>query len=104
MSEAWDDRKKALENEHFRRKEQEALEKLRERMETESRAQVTAAAALRCPKCDGTLETVSFENVQIDRCNKCQGVWLDAGELEQLTKHEAGGWFGRFRNSMSSTE
>ncbi len=104
MSEAWDDRKKALENEHFRRKEQEALEKLRERMEAESGAQAKAAAALKCPKCDGTLEAVSFENVQIDRCNKCQGVWLDAGELEQLRKREESGWFSRFRSNMSSTE
>ena len=104
MSGAWDDRKKALEEEHFRRKEQEALEKLREKMEAESNAQAKAAAALHCPKCDGTLETVNFENVQIDRCNKCHGVWLDAGELEQLTKHEEGGWFGRFRHSMSKSE
>ncbi|MBA2340474.1 MAG: zf-TFIIB domain-containing protein [Pyrinomonadaceae bacterium] len=104
MSGAWDDRKKALEEEHFRRKEQEALEKLREKMEAESSAQAKAAAALQCPKCDGTLETINFENVQIDRCTKCHGVWLDAGELERLTKHEEEGWFSRFRHSMSKSE
>lgn len=104
MSGTWDDRKKALEEEHFRRKEQEALEKLRERMGAESGAQREAAAALQCPKCDGTLETINFEDVQIDRCRQCQGVWLDAGELEHLTKREEGGWFSRFRHSLSAGE
>ncbi|HXG65069.1 MAG TPA: zf-TFIIB domain-containing protein, partial [Blastocatellia bacterium] len=51
---------------------------------------------LPCPKCDGALVEVVYEDVRIDRCNKCNGVWLDAGELEQLTqqeKHE--GWLRR---------
>jgi len=26
--------------------------------------------------------------VKIDRCMNCQGVWLDAGELEQVTQKE----------------
>jgi Zn-finger nucleic acid-binding protein len=36
--------------------------------------------------------------VSIDICEKCVGVWLDSGELEQLTKREAGGSGGFFSN------
>jgi len=95
MPDVWDDRKKALEEEYFRKKDQEALEKLRAR-----RGAAEAEKSLpRCPKCDGSLIEVSHEGVQIDRCNKCHGIWLDAGELETLTKHEGGGWLDRLWRS-----
>ncbi len=100
MSSSWDDRKKALEEDYFRRKEQEALEKLRAAKAAEQQAAgetaATVTATLQCPKCDGTLTEESFEEVLIDRCSKCNGVWLDAGELERLTQRgEGGGWLGR---------
>jgi ribosomal protein L37AE/L43A len=97
MSDPLGDRKKALEDDYFRRKEQEALEKVRQKMAAEKAAEEAAAAAIHCPKCDGTLTEIAFEEVQIDRCGKCGGVWLDAGELERLTERESGGWFSRFR-------
>ena len=39
----------------------------------------------------------TYEGITIDVCNKCTGVWLDAGELAQVaTKEEGtGGWFGK---------
>jgi uncharacterized protein with PIN domain len=98
-----DDRKKALEEDYFRRREQEAIEKMRAQMASEQQAKEAAASAIKCPKCDGTLKELSFEEVQIDRCEKCGGVWLDAGELERLTKREegGGGWLSRLWGSPS---
>jgi len=96
MSKKWDEREKSLEEEYFRRKEQELIEKMRaKRAEDEQRAKAEASA-LQCPRCDGTLVGLSFEDVRIDRCNKCNGVWLDAGELEQLAgKPDVDGWLSR---------
>jgi len=38
----------------------------------------------------------NYENIKIDVCGKCSGVWLDAGELAQIVdKDENGGWFGK---------
>lgn len=45
---------------------------------------------MRCPKCGGHLEALQQESVELDRCKDCQGIWLDAGELEQLTERERG--------------
>ena len=89
MSDAWDDRKKALEEDYFRRKELEAIEKLRAQRMAEEQAQQSAASALQCPRCDGTLEEITYEEVLIDRCNKCGGVWLDPGELGH-ERHDVG--------------
>lgn len=101
MSNPIDDRRKALEEEYFRRKEQEALQKLRAQMGSETGTGESAATkAIGCPKCEGTLVEVGFENVQIDRCDTCGGVWLDAGELETITARESSGWFNRMRQNL----
>ena len=99
MSNAMDERGKALEEEYFRRKEREAIEKLRAKMSAEEQEKAKAASALRCPKCDSTLEGVVADGVEIDVCNTCGGVWLDAGELEQLSKKDSGGWLSRLWKS-----
>lgn len=37
-----------------------------------------------CPKCDTALFSLTFQSVEVDYCDSCRGVWLDAGELEEL--------------------
>lgn len=88
-----DDRGRALENEYFRQKETELLEKMRAKIGAEDAKNLE----LQCPKCDGTLYETEFENITIDVCNNCTGVWLDAGELAQVAAKDEGGtgWFGR---------
>ncbi|MGD9562533.1 MAG: zf-TFIIB domain-containing protein [Pyrinomonadaceae bacterium] len=89
-----DERGRALENEYFRRKEKELLEKMKAKIEVEDAKDLH----LQCPKCDGSLYEAEYEKITVDVCNKCTGVWLDAGELAQVAvkEEESGGWFGRF--------
>jgi Zn-finger nucleic acid-binding protein len=30
------------------------------------------------------LQVEQYEGIEVDRCTECQGVWFDAGEVEQL--------------------
>lgn len=101
MSDIFDDRRKGLEEEYFHRKNKEALEKMRAKMTVAEEAKAAGTSSMKCPRCDGTLKPENFEGVEIDTCDKCGGVWLDSGELEQLTKREAG-WFGRLWKNKSS--
>jgi hypothetical protein len=39
----------------------------------------------RCPRDGATLAKEIAHGTIIDRCPSCQGVWLDAGELDRLT-------------------
>lgn len=39
---------------------------------------------LMCPNCNEGMQEVRRNEVQIDICPKCRGVWLDRGELEKL--------------------
>ena len=82
----------ALEEDYFRKKNQELIEKMKDRLTDEGSIQETSYD---CPKCDGKLHTGNFENIQIDICDKCGGVWLDAGELQQIAGKKETSWLGR---------
>jgi hypothetical protein len=96
MGDAWNERKKGVEEEYFHRKEQEALEKTRQRIAVEQKAQPHAEFSMRCPKCGSELKELSFHSVQIDQCPGCHGVWLDAGELERVAAQETQSWLSYF--------
>ncbi len=88
-----DERGRALENEYFRQKEKELLEKMKSQISGND----SKSADMQCPRCDGALYETTYEAITIDVCNKCTGVWLDAGELAQVAtkEEETGGWFGK---------
>jgi Zn-finger nucleic acid-binding protein len=43
---------------------------------------------MKCPKCDGWFEVVTFNEVQVERCTNCKGLWFDMLEKEDLAKME----------------
>jgi Zn-finger nucleic acid-binding protein len=49
-----------------------------------------------CPKCPGTLERYSFMGFILDRCQNCEGIWLDKGELKGILRKAARGPLGAF--------
>ena len=99
MSDSFDNRRKGLEEEYFHRKNKEAVEKLRAKMKVAEEAKAAGLSTMQCPRCDGTLTETKIEQVAIDTCDKCGGVWLDSGELEQLTQRDTGSWFKKLWGS-----
>lgn len=39
---------------------------------------------MNCPRCQAQLKVETYRGIEVDRCPKCKGMWLDYGELEQL--------------------
>jgi len=39
---------------------------------------------MKCPTCSNLMIVVEHENIELDYCLNCSGVWFDAGELELL--------------------
>jgi hypothetical protein len=89
VSDIFDERRRGLEQEYFRRKDKESLDRLREAIREEAHASGTQAVTMDCPRCTGKLHAETYEEVSIDRCDTCGGVWLDAGELEQIIGEES---------------
>lgn len=86
----------ALENEYFRNQEAELLAKMKTKLDAEKAAEAESASPLKCPKCDGTLHEKDFEDIVIDVCDSCSGVWFDAHEFVNVAmKEEGSSWFGK---------
>jgi len=41
-----------------------------------------------CPVCKYDMIVVEYQNIELDYCNSCKGVWFDSGELELLLKSQ----------------
>jgi Zn-finger nucleic acid-binding protein len=52
---------------------------------------------MKCPKCGHDLATEDLEGIEVDRCTFCEGVFMDAGELDALflKKTDRQGFFRR---------
>ena len=101
MGDEVEDRGKSLEEEYFHRKNLEAIEKLRAKIKIAAEAKAAGTSSMKCPRCDGSLRENEVDEVMVDTCEKCGGIWLDSGELEQLTRRDDGRWFSRLWNGAN---
>lgn len=83
------------EDEYFARRDAELLKEQRAKQEKAVRDAERKSHYLKCPKDGADLSPIELHGVQIEQCPECQGIWLDAGELEILTKHSDPGFIGR---------
>ena len=87
------------EDEYFARQELERRKQwAKERvakMATEEKQRLRDLHYMKCPKDGMDLQTIEVHGVKIDQCATCNGMWLDAGELEQLTNPARAGVFHR---------
>ncbi|MBC7773320.1 MAG: zf-TFIIB domain-containing protein [Pyrinomonadaceae bacterium] len=43
-----------------------------------------SSVPMACPKCQAPMSVVTAEEIAVDRCTACAGLWLDALELDKL--------------------
>ena len=43
-----------------------------------------------CPRCKGQLDVTKVDDVEVEVCPSCHGIFLDAGELSQVTVESSG--------------
>lgn len=91
---SWDDMRRAKEEMYFDQQNKDALKKIKDRGKKRL-----------SPISGEPMEEVVFKGVVIDRCQQSGGIWLDAGELEQIIKasmeKKEENWFGHFFDFIS---
>lgn len=91
MKNAWDDMKKAKEDQYFKQEEQKIIQEKHEELETE---ELKSHYTGHCPKCGRKMTDEVFHGVNISRCHPCKGMWLEEWELKVLEHEEAAkSWF-----------
>lgn len=58
---------------------------------------------MKCPKCNTTLLITDKQNIEIDYCPDCRGIWLDRGELDKIIERSAD-HYSRKENYESDTK
>jgi hypothetical protein len=98
--------KKPSENEEefIARTEYERLKKIEEEKQkyhaVEEKKRLKELHFMKCPKCGMELIAIDYKGIEVDKCSKCEGIWLDAGELEAVSNLEKSGidkLFGVFK-------
>jgi uncharacterized protein len=77
------------EDEYFAREDAELLRKQRERASAASIEAERKSHYMKCPKDGYDLSSSQHHGVTIETCPHCGGIWLDAGELEVVTKDDS---------------
>ncbi len=84
-----------LEEEYIARMEYEKKKKLEEekhkKLAKEEKKKLKELHYMRCPKCGMELIEIDYKGIKVDKCSECEGIWLDAGELEIVSKLEKSG-------------
>lgn len=93
MTDAWEERRKALENEYFYKIEARLIEQMR----NDAREHLTRDLCRnRCPKCGERIQAMEFRGVPLDKCPGCGGVWLGPRDLQMLSQKDHRTWFDRW--------
>jgi len=79
---------KNREDEYFARQEFERRQKIAEEqaahMKKKELEELKKLHWMRCPKDGMEMVEMEYHGVRVDKCTHCGGLYLDAGELEQL--------------------
>ncbi len=93
-----------LEEEYMARMEYEKRKKLEEekhkKLAEDEKKRLKDLHHMRCPKCGMELIEIDYKGIKVDKCSECEGIWLDAGELEAVSRLEKSGLdklFGVFK-------
>jgi len=86
---------RANEDTYFAAKDHELIEEMKAEFQKVEAAK-REVQIVSCPKCPGKLQSYKFMDFVLDRCESCEGIWLDKGELEGILRRAARGPLGAF--------
>jgi len=87
-AEKFDER--ANEDSYFAVKEHELIDAMKLEFHKAQATQREALAAT-CPKCSGRFQKHPLLGYLVDRCENCEGIWLNKGELDGILRQQARG-------------
>jgi Zn finger protein HypA/HybF involved in hydrogenase expression len=81
-----DEKPSRNEDEFFKKQDAELIAAQRTKLDAERVRAERSSHYMKCPKCGGNLKEQSFHQIKIDTCPECHGIWLDAGEMDLISR------------------
>jgi Zn-finger nucleic acid-binding protein len=97
---------RANEDSYFAAKEHELIDGMKAEFQQVQAAR-REAQMMSCPKCSGKFAKYKLMGFVLDRCENCEGIWLNKGELAGILRQQARGPLGVFLDrcfSKSTTQ
>ncbi|RMD87459.1 MAG: hypothetical protein D6808_01370 [Candidatus Dadabacteria bacterium] len=98
----WEEMRKAKEEMYFKKKNEEAVKRFREKQKGDS---------LLSPVTGSIMEVTEFKGVTVRRCPDTGGIWLEKGQLEEIIKNvleekkeKAEDWLGDLFSFVAPSE
>lgn len=85
----------AHEESYFALQEHELLEQMKSEHQ-KAEAMKRQALAQTCPKCSGNFAKYAVKGLEVERCDTCEGIWLNKGALAEILRRQAEGPLGTF--------
>lgn len=97
MTDAWDERRRAQEEQYFQKMNEDAIKRLKVREGEKPRIS---------PITGKPLKQINMMGIVVDQCEDSGGIWLDKGELEALieafkNQSQSGGIFSSFLSGLT---
>jgi Zn-finger nucleic acid-binding protein len=94
---------RANEDVYFAARDRELIEEMKTEVQ-KVEAVTRGPLALICPKCSARFQNYSFMEFVLDRCESCEGIWLNKGDLDRILRRAARGPLGAFFERCFSKE
>ena len=72
-------------------RKKKAEEEKQDKLAEEGKKRLKGLHRMRCPKCGMQLIEIDYKGIKVDKCSECEGIRLDAGEMEAVSKLEKAG-------------
>jgi len=91
--------KKRPEEEYFARiefdKRKKALEEKHREMKQVGKERLKEQHWMHCPKCGMEMVEITFEDIKVEKCSECLGIFFDNGEVDKLIGKNRPGFLSR---------
>ena len=84
---------RANEDSYFAVREHDLIDQMKSEYQ-ELEAGKREALMATCPKCSGRFAKYKVKGFVVERCEKCEGIWLNKGELQAILRRQAAGPLG----------
>jgi hypothetical protein len=86
---------RANEDSYFALKEHELVDDMKTEFRRVEAARREARMAT-CPKCSGQFAKYTVKGFVVERCERCEGIWLNKGDLAEILRRQEAGPLGAF--------
>jgi len=96
-----EEKERGEEHQYFAARDRELIAKLKQQHEAKHEETVREIARSRCPSCGIRLQHISFHEMQVETCPKCQGMWLNKTEVKAVFDDKGEEWMRKFLGGLS---